>query len=71
MRTIMQRFKLSSIVVLLAMMPAAAPIFAQTEPTRVGARHFGFTLPAIDDGRPVSLEQFRGKKVLLIQFASW
>ena len=38
---------------------------------RVGQPHAEFTLPAIDDGRPVSLSDFRGKKVLLIHFASW
>ena len=37
----------------------------------VGERHPDFTLPAIGDRRPVSLSNFRGKKVLLIQFASW
>jgi hypothetical protein len=44
---------------------------AETYNPRVGERHVNFTLPAIDDGRPISLEQLRGKKVLLIQFASW
>ena len=38
---------------------------------KVGERHVDFTLPNIDDGKPISLSQFRGKKVLLIQFASW
>lgn len=38
---------------------------------RVGSLHPAFTLPAIDDGRPISLAQYRGRKVLLIQFASW
>ena len=38
---------------------------------KVGERHPDFTLPAIGDRRPVSLSNFRGKKVLLIQFASW
>lgn len=37
----------------------------------VGDRHPDFTLPSIADGKPVSLSDFRGKKVLLIQFASW
>jgi hypothetical protein len=49
----------------------AAPALAENYNPRVGARHVDFTLPAIDDNRPVSLEQCRGKKVLLIQFASW
>jgi len=44
---------------------------AETYSPQVGQRHVNFTLPAIDDGRPLSLEQFRGQKVLLIQFASW
>ena len=49
----------------------ATPALAETYNPRVGERHVNFTLPAIDDGRPISLEQLRGKKVLLIQFASW
>jgi hypothetical protein len=44
---------------------------AETYNPRVGERHPNFTLPAIDDGRPISLEQLHGRKVLLIQFASW
>jgi hypothetical protein len=49
----------------------AAAARAAPHPPRVGERHPDFTLPRIDDGRPVSLSQFRGKKVLLIEFASW
>lgn len=37
----------------------------------VGTRHADFTLPRIDNGEAVSLSDFRGKKVLLIHFASW
>lgn len=46
---------------------------AQAEPyaPRVGQRHPDFTLPTISDGKPVSLSQFRGKRVLLIHYASW
>jgi hypothetical protein len=29
------------------------------------------SLPALDDGRPVSLARFRGQKVILHVFASW
>ncbi len=43
---------------------------ARYAPT-VGTWHSDFTLPNIADGKPVSLSDFRGKKVLLIQFASW
>jgi hypothetical protein len=38
---------------------------------KVGERHPDFTLPTIDKRTPTSLSSFRGKKVLLIQFASW
>lgn len=38
---------------------------------QVGQRFPEFVLPKIEGGAPVSLSQFRGKKVLLIQFASW
>jgi hypothetical protein len=38
---------------------------------RVGERHPDFTLPTIDNRTQTSLSGFRGKKVLLIQFASW
>jgi len=38
---------------------------------RVGELHPDFTLPNIKDNKPVSLSQYRGRKVLLIHFASW
>lgn len=44
---------------------------AGAAPPNVGERHANFTLANIADGKPVSLSDFRGKKVLLIQFASW
>lgn len=45
----------------------AAPAY----PPQVGTIHPDFILPKIDSREPVSLSQFRGKKVLLINFASW
>ncbi len=38
---------------------------------RVGRAHADFVLPSLADRTPVSLSQFRGRKVLLIHFASW
>jgi hypothetical protein len=38
---------------------------------QVGQLHDDFVLPDIDDRGAVALSQFRGKKVLLIHFASW
>lgn len=49
----------------------ASDVRAQSYAPRVGDRHADFVLPTIDDGQAVALSQFRGKKVLLIQFASW
>ena len=43
----------------------------QTYQPRVGQPHPDFVLPNIETGEPVSLSQYRGKKVLLIHFASW
>ena len=37
----------------------------------VGQPHPDIVLPRIDNGRSVSLSDYRGKKVLLIHFASW
>ncbi len=44
---------------------------AAAAPPKVGERHPDFTLANIADGKPVTLSEYRGKKVLLIQFASW
>ena len=37
----------------------------------VGEQHLDFTLPRIDNRQPLTLSDFRGKKVLLLHFASW
>jgi hypothetical protein len=57
-------------VFLTALMAATAARAAPYQPI-VGQRHPDFTLPNIATGKPVSLSDFRGKKVLLIHFASW
>jgi hypothetical protein len=48
----------------------AQPLMAQYQPIE-GQPHADFLLPRIDNGEPMSLASFRGKKVLLIHFASW
>ena len=40
-------------------------------PIKVGAPFPDITLPALEDGRPLSLRAFRGQKVILHVFASW
>ncbi|RMF43901.1 MAG: hypothetical protein D6753_03950 [Planctomycetota bacterium] len=56
--------------------PPLSPCTAAAEPRaqyapRTEQQHPSLVLPRIDDGSPASLEQWRGKKVLLIHFASW
>jgi hypothetical protein len=50
---------------------AAAPAESYEDAVVVGQRHPDFVLPHIDDRKPVSLSQHRGKKLLLVHFASW
>ena len=54
-------------VLMAAAMPAPAAEYAP----KVGERHSDFTLPDIATGKPTSLSDLRGKKVLLIHFSSW
>ena len=49
----------------------AQPIQQRSAGTEVGQFFPDFRLPSLEDGSLVSLSSFRGKKVLLIQFASW
>ncbi|HVL13286.1 MAG TPA: hypothetical protein VM529_12030 [Gemmata sp.] len=60
-----------SILTVAAVLSAGGTGLAAGYAPAVGTRHPDFTLPSIADGKPVSLSDFRGKKVLLIQFASW
>ncbi len=50
---------------------AAAMVGADGRAQGVGRPYPDFTLPNINDRSPVSLSEFRGRKVLLIHFASW
>jgi peroxiredoxin len=64
--------KLTFILVVSGMVVGSTPTArAASYAPQVGQRHPDFTLPTIGDRAPVSLSNFRGKKVLLIQFASW
>jgi hypothetical protein len=50
---------------------SAGPACAAGYSPRVGKPHADFTLPSVNGGKGVSLADFRGKKVLLLHFASW
>ena len=39
--------------------------------TKVGQAYPNYIFPSLEDGRPVALSQFRGKKIILHHFASW
>ncbi len=56
---------------LTTLVACAAAALADPYRPCVGQRHPDFTLPAIEDGKPVSLSGLRGRKVLLVHFASW
>ena len=58
------------VLVSITLASVASNANAQYAP-KVGQRHPDFTFANITTGKPVSLSDFRGKKVLLIQFASW
>ncbi len=64
---------LRTALTLIAASVASAATLATAEryPPSVGQPHPDFTLPNIEDRAPVSLASYRGRKVLLIQFASW
>jgi hypothetical protein len=38
---------------------------------RVGEPHADSVLPSLSDGEPMGLSEYRGRKVLLVHFASW
>ncbi len=48
-----------------------APVAVAEVGKKPGQIYPDFVLPAIDDRRPVALSDYRGKKVILIEYASW
>ena len=60
----------TALVVWLAPLSRASAQHDRYRP-EVGRPHPEIVLPRIDNGESVSLSDFRGKKVLLIHFASW
>ncbi len=62
-------FCLAALLAVAAASPADAP--APQVGRKVGNVHAEIVLPSLDGKKTYALSQFRGKKVLLIQFASW
>ncbi len=65
------RRTVSAIIAALLATCACTTLPAADYPPQVGQPHPDVLLPNIEDRAPVALSQFRGKKLLLIQFASW
>jgi hypothetical protein len=64
----------TALVAITAVLVAAtAPATAQTSLGRieVGQTFSDETFPRLKDGRPASLSDYRGQRVLLLVFASW
>lgn len=68
MRSRQLRFTLLSVALLWT---SPLPASAKEVPVRMGEPFPAVALPSLVDGSPLSIERFRGRKVLLHQFASW
>lgn len=57
----------------LAVLAVATPATGQLppQPFQVGTPFPALSLPSLEDGRPASIADFRGKKLILHVFASW
>ena len=55
----------------LLILALAFPAFAGSNELVVGQPFPHIALPLLDDGRPVSVSDFRGRKLVLHVFASW
>ena len=63
---------MKKLLLVAAALAALSPNLAQAQyRPKVGTYHVDFRLPRIDDGQKVELSELRGKKVMLIHFASW
>ncbi len=58
-------------IALVAALGSATITAAEPPRFEVGSRFPQIVLPALADGRPMSLADFRGRKVILHVFASW
>lgn len=59
------------VVLLLAVLLTCSTAAAQNTPYRVGDPLPELRLPTLSGQRTIDLAQFRGKRLLLIEFASW
>ncbi len=64
-------YLVSVVVAALILLPAGSIRAGGEDAFGIGRPFPGLTFPSAEDGRPMSLAQFRGRKVLLHVFASW
>lgn len=65
------KMRLHTFILLSALLLVSNLAKAQTPKIEVGQVFPNLTLPSLEDGRPTSLADFRGHKVILHIFASW
>jgi hypothetical protein len=58
-------------IVGLFLLPLAAALAESPTTPRIGERFPILTLPSLADGTALSVARFRGRKLLVHQFASW
>lgn len=59
------------VVALAAALPATTSAQMPPHPFQPGDPFPTLSLPSLEDGRPASIADFRGRKVILHVFASW
>ena len=62
---------LPSMLAVVCVLSSLSPAAATTPLLREGARFPDLLLPDLESGELKTLKAFRGKKVLLLNFASW
>ena len=63
--------KLRALVAALALCASAPAALAQDRRPQLGDPYPEFSFPTLDGERTISLSSLRGKRLLLVQFASW
>lgn len=60
-----------TVFLIVATLVGTSPVAGQNVDISVGAPFPEMLLPSMEDGKPLSIADFRGEKVMLHVFASW
>ena len=66
-----QLYLVTSLLTVVGGSALPATLLAAELPFRVGEPATGLKLPSIEDGRDMSISDFRGRKLMLHVWASW